>query len=535
MREFDKNRFFFSLYGKIEKPPRPKRTWSLADYVAMGMVLPHSLLCGAMAVAGMILLSGIPWLAIAAGICSFAIIYLRFGQYAPQLFRKIPFTLFKEIDEKGLRNNRFIQERDRLGLILFFIFILTPLSALIITFFSLSLMKNAFEFLGIAGGMTLGGLSIIPAFTVFGLACFLCTWSMFSDGASNMFARNDFWDHLFYSTKQLLCIEPDPTLLLHGENQASLGRWLLVRQVTRLILVFIALTLICYGNYIVGLSGVDFMINTLKISSIPWEVSELVLPALMLIGSAAFIVGATKHLITLFILSTKFMANQLVLPIIVTLHKTKEYSLSTQGACLCAAVLLAPMILVIRALISIALTEYYHLSDSIVSPYNPDPAHKSMFHDTATVFDHLRCNTNISFVNISINTLIIIPLTFVLGIGIFLSQHVKLFATINAINTGAMAYNTELPLVNNYLSMTGYLVSSLNFGYRTIEPCFNTDKQDLSSNMSTLLFKFSHKSTTQQADHLDKKSYDSDEKCAVQTMQNQSLKHEKHSSLLVFD
>lgn len=484
--------FFYRLYGKIEKPKRvsKKKTKTFADYFAMSMVLPHSLLCGAMAIAGMILFTGVPWLAIAAGLFSFAITYIRLSEYTPQLFRKIPRTLFKEINEKGVRTNQYITEYDRLILIGLFIFILTATSAFFITFFSLSLMKDAFIFLGIKGIMSFGGWSLIPASTFFGLACFLCTWSMFSDNASNMFARKNFWDELFDSAKQLFGFEPDPSLLLPGENLNSVGNWMLARQILRLLLVLSALALITYGNYVVGMKGVYYMFEITNIRSAPWELTEFMLPACILMGSGVFIVTATKHLMTLLILTLQFAWQQFLLPIDHTVNNTLHLPLFWRISYITAAILAAPFILIARTIIHLVLTEYRHLQDTLVSPDDVSDEDKHLLHDTNTLFNRLRCNTDIALLNLCVNTLFIFPITFILGVGIFLSQHVKLFATINAINTGAMAFNTELPIINNYLGMTGYFLSSLVFGYSNERIQLEENTYNRNENLTTVLFKF---------------------------------------------
>lgn len=459
--------YFERLYGR---QPRTKRAAhrqpkTFADYFATGNVLPYSLLCGLMSIAGMLLLTGIPGVAIAVGLVAFIVNYTRFGGYAPSLFRKIPFTLFKEIDKDGDRKKTYIKDKKRLTLIVVFIFGLSMLCAASMTFFSLSFLKDIFMFLGIKSVMSLGGFSLIPAFAFFGTVCFMCSWALFADGASNMFAREDFWERASESIQMFFGIIPDPSLLLPGETVQSIGRWMLARQIARLLLVAGALSIVTFGNYVVGVMGIGSMFKFMGVSSVPWGVSNVFLPLCVLIGGSVFITTAVTHLMTLLITAAQFTWNQYVRPIDYTVDHTASWSPIWRVSALTAMVLAAIPILVVRGILGFFVMEYHHIKDTLTSPVDIPPEDKSLFHDTDTLFERIYCNTQYAPLNFLVNALFITPLLFIAGVGIFLNHHIKLFATINAIANGSTAFNSHASAGKNMLGIVGYGTGSGAFGF----------------------------------------------------------------------
>lgn len=452
------------LFGHYDRPKRkstPKDN-KASDYLALGVVPPYALLCGLMVVAGMMALSGLLELALAAGFITLIINYVRFDAYAPSLFSKFPWTLFKEINEKGERTEDRISDKKRLYLMNVFVFGFSVISATGLTFFSLMLMKEAFISLGMIGIMSLGGYSLVPALIFFGAASFLCTWPMFSDGASNLFARKDLWARLKVGMKKFFGVIPDESLLLPDERLESVGaRALFGRQMLRMVLVLALLGLAAFGNFVVAFGGFDYMFSIMGLGGAGIGPAKMILSMLALVGGSVFITSVLTQLMTLGVLGIQFAWRQYMLPVDATI---KDQPLLRYGLALFAAPVLLPLF-ILRGLIGFVLMEYTHLKDTLFSSHIKPDAEKSFFHDTDTVYERIRCNTQNSFVNGLVNTFIITPATFIIGTGIFLSQHIKFLAFLNAVNSGVTSFNGQASTLSNALSITGYGGGAWGFGW----------------------------------------------------------------------
>lgn len=455
-RSFDQR-----LSGHYAKPKKQAsfKENTFSDYLAMGVVPPYVLLCGLMVIAGMMALSGLLELAIAAGFISLVVNYVRFRAYAPSLFGKFPWTLFNEIDEKGERTDWPMSDNKRRTLMIVFVFGFSIVSAIGLTFFSLMLMKTAFINLGILGIASFGGFSLVPALVFFGAASFLCAWPMFADGASNLFARKDFWDRMKNGMKKFFVLIPDESLLLPEETLDDVGEHtLMARQIARLILVIALLGLAAFGNFMVSHSGFGYMLSIIGFGGA--NAAQMVLSSVALVGGSVFITAVLTQLMTLAVLASQLTWQQYMLPVD---YKVKDQPWLRYSLALFAAPVLMPL-LVIRGLMAFAQMEFRHLKDTLVSRKDMPVDDKPLFLDADTVFENIRCNTKNIYVNLVINSLIIMPITAVISVGIFLSQHIKLFALINSINSGVTSFNGQSSPLSNALCITGYGSGSLGFG-----------------------------------------------------------------------
>lgn len=451
------------LAGYYSRPKRNQhlKEKKLSDLIADFVVPPYVLLCGLMVIAGMMALSGLLELAIAAGIITLVVNYVRFGTYAPHLFGKFPHKLFKEIDAKGHRTKYPITDKKRLYLMIAFVFGFSIISAIAITFFSLMLMKTAFINLGISGIMALGGYSLVPALALFGAVCLLCTWPMFSDGASNLFARVDLWDRLKSGARKFFALIPDESLLLPEESLDSVSPQVLkARQLLRMTTVIALLGLAVFGNFIVAQAGFVYMFSCMGLGGAGVVPAEYILSTLALLGGSVFMISVMTNLMTLSVLALSFTWREYMLPVDFAI---KDKPVLRYTVALLASPFLLPL-LVFRGIIGFALTEYKYFKETLVSSQDTKVADRGMFHDADTFFEDIRCNTKNIYFNLCVNLFIITPLTFLAGIGIFLKQHITLFAILNGINSGVTSFDGQAPLTQKILAPTGYGAGSLSFG-----------------------------------------------------------------------